>query len=70
MTACWADPLSRKERAVLAAKLTRAALLLFAAGSVVRRQHEDHLARSLNNAGADLQDLHLDVTERAEVAAS
>lgn len=68
--ACWADPLSRKERRELSAKLARACRISFAASRVSHRQGDDDLAMGLVEASADMSDLHLDVTERAEVPAS
>lgn len=56
---CWADPLSRRERAELAAKLARSCHLLFAHGGTPQRV-----------AISEMQELRLDVTERAEVATS
>lgn len=53
---CWADPLSRKERRVLAGKLARACRASFFA-----REGSDW---------REMADLHLDVTERAEVPAT
>lgn len=68
--ACWADPLSRKERRELREKLARASRVFYAAGRVSRRQGDDDLALMLVRASGDMQDLHLDVTERAEVPTS
>lgn len=61
-TACWADPLSRAERRELARKLARACNRFFntPAGT-------PGAVRSQIIASAEMQDLHLDVTERAEV---
>jgi hypothetical protein len=66
---CWADPLSRNERRELSRKLARACRLAYAASRVSHRQGDDGLALSLVKASADMSDLHLDVTERAEVPA-
>jgi hypothetical protein len=55
-TACWADSLSRKERRLVAEFLARACQRFFD----IR-----HGALWI-----EMADLHLDVTERAEVAAS
>ena len=66
MTAtCWADPLSRKERALLARKLARACQRFYniPPGSV-RAMHSQIIA------SAEMSDLHMDVTERAEVPTS
>jgi hypothetical protein len=65
---CWADPLSRKERIQLARKLARACKDSYSARLDCQDDGErmiDHMATS-----ADMSDLHMDVTERAEVAAS
>lgn len=70
MTACWADPLSRKERRELSARLARSCRISYAAGRVSHRQGDDSLALLLTMTSADMSDLHLDVTERAEVPAS
>lgn len=70
MAACWADPLSRTERRVLAEKLARTCRLFYGAAGIARRTGEDDLSLSLVDASADMSDLHLDVTERAEVPAS
>lgn len=73
-TACWADPLTRAERTELARRLARychrfwdaawprdpAALMAISAD----------LGDSLMQASAEMADLRLDVTERAEVPAS
>ena len=65
---CWADPLSRAERHVLADNLARAAKREFAAGRLRRHGGDIQFARSLDNTGAEFQDLRIDVTERAAVA--
>ena len=70
MSGCWADPLSRAERRALAEKLARSCRLFYAAAGVTRRTGEPDLALSLTKTSADMSDLHLDVTERAEVATS
>ena len=63
---CWADPLSREERAELARKLA----------SACKRFWDDRHAVELSSAGeaascikasVEMSDLHLDVTVRAEV---
>lgn len=62
---CWADPLSRKERRVLAGKLARACQRFYniPVGNA-RAMHSQIIA------SAEMSDLHMDVTERAEVPAS
>jgi len=67
---CWADPLSRAERRELAAKLARACRITYSAARVAARTNEPELSLMLTKTSADASDLHLDVTERAEVAAS
>lgn len=74
---CWADPLTLAERRMLAAALRSACKRSWdaAAPRLVNRR-----ARSLTEAGdlgnalvaisAEMSDLHLDVTERAEVPTS
>jgi len=68
--ACWADPLSRKERAELARKLANASLRFYCAPARRRRRDGDPAAARMSRrmASAEMSDLHLDVTERAEVA--
>lgn len=77
ITACWADPLTRAERRALARLLARNCMRFWdAADPRLVNRH----ARNLNDTGklgialaqcsAEMSDLHLDVTERAEVAAS
>jgi hypothetical protein len=68
--ACWSDPLSRKERTLLARKLARACRLFYAASMGCGRRSELGLRDSLLLASKDMSDLHLDVTERAEVPTS
>lgn len=73
MTAgCWADPLSRKERAELARRLAKYSHRFYWAPPARRRREGDPMtARAARRmASAEMQDLHLDVTERAEVPAS
>lgn len=65
---CWADPLTRKERADLAAKLAHASKRFWGGqyafiGNAVSR-------RSYALASIEMQELYTDVTERAEVPAS
>lgn len=64
---CWADPLSRKERTELASKLARTCRLFYAASRGAARRSELDLQKSLVQASTDCGDLHMDVTERAEV---
>jgi hypothetical protein len=65
---CWADPLSRMERKELRLKLARAGKRFWDAAdaSSIRR---GSLGNALLKASAEMADLHLDVTERAEVTA-
>ena len=65
---CWADSLTMAERVVLAPKIARAARFFGAGAMVVARQGRDAEADMLNRASADMSDLYMDVTERAEVA--
>ena len=75
---CWADPLSRKERAELSRKLARACKRFYDEVEVLAAQWPAHqftdreidFAHGLTMASAEMSDLHLDVTERAEVPAS
>ena len=62
---CWADPLSRRERAELSRKLAHACKR-FWGGQYAFIGKLDR-ANSYRAASAELSDLHLDVTERAEV---
>jgi hypothetical protein len=64
--ACWADPLSRKERVVLEGKFGRACRIFYAASMGCGRRGEIELQKSLLMTSKDMSDLHLDVTERAE----
>lgn len=61
---CWADPLTSEERAGLARKLARACNR-FWGGQYAFIGHADS-RRSYVTASAEMSDLHLDVTERAE----
>ena len=72
MVTCWADPLTRKERAELARKLANACKRFGNAPMPRRRQAGDPAAGRMARrmASAEMSDLHLDVTERAEVPAS
>jgi hypothetical protein len=65
MTACWADPLSRKERRELAVRLARSCKRSY---NIPAGTPGAMLSQII--ASAEMSDLHLDVTERAEVAAS
>jgi hypothetical protein len=67
---CWADPLSRNERAVLARKLANASRRFYHAPCGGRRREGDPMTARMARrmASAEMQDLHLDVTEMAEVA--
>lgn len=62
---CWADPLTRKERAELARKLARACNRLYNTPPGNSRAMYSQIV-----ASAEMSDLHLDVTERAEVPTS
>jgi hypothetical protein len=66
---CWADPLTRKERAELARKLANACKRFYNAPQRRRRRDGDPMAERMARriASAEMSDLHLDVTERAEV---
>jgi hypothetical protein len=70
---CWADPLSRMERKELRLKLARSCKRSYdAARFVVARDPQPadiEMMRALTIISAEMSDLHLDVTERAEVAA-
>lgn len=63
---CWADSLTRAERRVLREKLTRACRAVFAARP---NWHEDGHPNPWLRTSDEMADLHMDVTERAEVAA-
>jgi hypothetical protein len=74
---CWADPLTRSERRELARKLANACHRFASAPEPRRRRRErrrdyDPMAARMARrmASAEMSDLHLDVTERAEVPAS
>lgn len=64
-TACWADPLTRAERSMLAAMLARACQRFYNLPAGNSRAMYSQII-----ASAEMSDLHLDVTERAEVPAS
>ena len=71
---CWADQIPLAGRRVLAAMLARACKRSYdAAQFVVARNPQPadiEVMRALTIISAEMSDLHLDVTERAEVAAS
>jgi hypothetical protein len=69
---CWADLLNRKERAALARKLGNASYHFANAPDPRRRRAGDPMTAraSRRMASVEMQELHLDVTERAEVPAS
>ncbi len=72
-TACWADPLSRAERRKVAELLARACQRFYYAATSApdgRRATIRQIVHAQMNASVEMSDLHLDVTERAEVAAS
>lgn len=62
---CWADPLSREERTELAAKLAHASKRFWGGQYAFIGKADSR--RSYALASAEMQDLYLDVTERAEV---
>lgn len=68
---CWADPLTRKERTELARKLARSCKRSYDASRfVVARDPQPadvEVMRALTLISVEASDLHLDVTERAEV---
>ncbi|HZR50155.1 MAG TPA: hypothetical protein VFB06_11605 [Streptosporangiaceae bacterium] len=61
-TICWADPLSGAERAELARKLARACSRFCNIPAGTPGAMYSQIV-----ASAEMSDLHLDVTERAEV---
>jgi hypothetical protein len=65
---CWADPLTRKERRELARRLTDYARRFSAATARYRAGSDSR--NELYAVSNEMGDLHLDVTERATVAAS
>jgi hypothetical protein len=74
---CWADPLNRAERRALREMLARASQMFWkAAAPAPLHAHagdldeRDALRSALLEASMAMADLHLDVTERAMVAAS
>ena len=62
--ACWADPLSRKERVEVAGLLARACRRFYNTPAGTPGAMYSQII-----ASAEMSDLHLDVTERAEVPA-
>ena len=62
---CWADPLSRGERAYLAKKFARASNRFYATAFIAGRMSQPDLARQKVALSVDCIELHLDVTERA-----
>ena len=73
---CWADPLSRKERRVLAEKLAHACGASYRARQRGLRANgnrwevaDNEVIRQHITTSNDLADLHMDVTERAAVPA-
>jgi hypothetical protein len=74
---CWADPLTRKERRALREMLARNSQMFWHAAApgplrIAARDldERDALRSALLQASTEMGDLHLDVTERATVAAS
>jgi hypothetical protein len=61
--ACWADPLTRGERRIVAAILARACQRFYNLPAGGPRATLSQIV-----ASAECSDLHLDVTERAAVA--
>ena len=70
LTACWADPLTKAERRKLADALADACGRFYRAASYDPNSKDLAVRLSRLEASAEMSDLHLDVTERAEVAAS
>ena len=74
---CWADPLSSMERKELRLKLARACKRFWDEVEVMGARWPAHeftdrevaVAHGLTMASAEMADLHMDVTERAEVPA-
>jgi hypothetical protein len=64
-TTCWADPLSRAERRKVAGILARACNRFYHTPAGTPGAMLSQII-----ASAEMSDLHLDVTERAEVATS
>lgn len=71
---CWADPLSRAERRALATKLASACKRFYDAAPPniyrIKKRHCPVDGSALLECSNEMADLHLDVTERAEVATS
>lgn len=65
MATCWADRLTRAERAALARRIASAERFFGAGAMVVRRQGRDDEASALDATSAEMLDLHADITERA-----
>ena len=72
--ACWADPLSHEGRRLLASALASACKRSWdaAAPNLVTRHARDlaeagNLGNALVQISVEMSDLHMDVTERAEV---
>lgn len=61
---CWADPLSRKERRLVGEFLARACKRFYNTPAGTSGAMHSQIV-----ASAEMADLHLDVTERAEVPA-
>jgi hypothetical protein len=66
----WANDLSRKQRAVLAGKLACACDQFYRAASYDPRCDDVSVRNARYASSAEMAALHLDVTERAEVATS
>jgi len=64
ISTCWADPLSRAERAEVARLLARACHRFYNTPAGTAKAMLSQIV-----ASAEMSDLHLDVTERAEVPA-
>jgi hypothetical protein len=67
---CWADPLTRRERAELARRLARACKRSYDARIGLAKPGTFDLAMKVVEVSAECSNLHLDVTERAAVPAS
>ncbi len=71
MSTCWADPLNRTERRVMAAALANACKHSWEAAAPYRAGIvRGSLSGALAQTSAEMADLRIDVTERAEVPAS
>lgn len=63
---CWADPLTRSERTILARKLARACHSFYGTALQANDRHgSPESVRAWTITSAEMSDLHLDVTERA-----